>query len=349
MVRGCPSEREWLCSITTRRQSLDGASAQSRRGPDPTRSFSSNGGRPVDLASESELTGLPITVIRRERNIGAAAARNLACAHLVKERMADRFVLLDNDTTVFPDFFDLVADSSFEPLEIAAPLILDMDTEKVIYAGGRFDRHRYPSVIPDWPAGETKPQEVEWAPTAGLVFDRDTWLRVGGFDAWYGFSWEDIEWCDRAIRRGAVIRVEPHLRVLHEAHQSSGGPFSPERLQQWSGTGRSSCSRKRRLALPQPLAPNGAPPDPAGAASRMEVSRHRTAARPRSGPARRHPAPSVSAVRARQDGLGVPCRVNSPQCPGHSGPGVSFSEYQITPWRPSRSRAAAASLKVRVR
>ena len=196
-----------------------------------------NGGRPVDLASESELTGLPITVIRRERNIGAAAARNLACAHLVKERMADRFVLLDNDTTVFPDFFDLVADSSFEPLEIAAPLILDMDTEKVIYAGGRFDRHRYPSVIPDWPAGETKPQEVEWAPTAGLVFDRDTWLRVGGFDAWYGFSWEDIEWCDRAIRRGAVIRVEPHLRVLHEAHQSSGGPFSPERLQQWSRNG----------------------------------------------------------------------------------------------------------------
>jgi len=196
-----------------------------------------NGGPPVDLDSDPTLAELAVTVIRRERNIGAAAARNLAFGHLAEKATVERFVLLDNDTIVAPDFFELVAGSSLERFEIAAPLILDMDTEKVIYAGGRFDRYRYPAVIPDWPAGETEPRRVEWAPTAGLVFDRETWLKVGGFDAWYGFSWEDIEWCDRAVRRGAVIRVEPHLRVLHEAHRSSGGAFSPERLRQWSRNG----------------------------------------------------------------------------------------------------------------
>ena len=33
------------------------------------------------------------------------------------------------------------------------------------------------------------------------------------------------------------MRVEPQLRVIHEAHQSSGGAFSPERLRQWSRNG----------------------------------------------------------------------------------------------------------------
>ena len=196
-----------------------------------------NGGPPVDLASDEVLADLVVHVLRPERNIGAASARNLGFNYLVRNSDVERYVLLDNDTTVPGGFFELVAASSFEPLEIAAPLILSMDTGEVIYAGGRFDRYRYPSVIPEWPDGSTAPREVEWAPTAGLVFDRDTWLHVGGFDDWYGFSWEDIEWCDRAVRLGAVVRVEPQLRVMHEAHQSSGGAFSPERLRQWSRNG----------------------------------------------------------------------------------------------------------------
>jgi GT2 family glycosyltransferase len=112
-----------------------------------------------------------------------------------------------------------------------------MDSGEVIYAGGDYDRHHVPGVISEWPRGSTEPRAVDWAPTAALVFDRGTWLSVGGFEAWYEFLWEDVEWCHRATRMGATIRVRPELRVLHEAHQSSGGAFSAERVRHWSRNG----------------------------------------------------------------------------------------------------------------
>ena len=69
-------------------------------------------------------------------------------------------MLLDNDTTVPSDFFELVESSSIERFEIAAPLILDMGSGEVIYAGGRFDRYRYPSVIPEWRDGDPAHRDV---------------------------------------------------------------------------------------------------------------------------------------------------------------------------------------------
>ncbi len=107
----------------------------------------------------------------------------------------------------------------------------------MIYAGGRYDSHHVPHVIDNWPEGESERRAVEWAPTAALVFDRETWLRVGGFDAWYVFQWEDVEWCHRAVVHGAQIRVVPQLRVVHDSHQSIGRPFSPERVRQWARNG----------------------------------------------------------------------------------------------------------------
>ncbi len=196
-----------------------------------------NGERPVDLESDPVLAGLGVHVLHPEGNVGAAAGRNLALDHLVESSDVERFVLLDNDTVVPPEFFELAGGRGFEEFEIVAPLVFDMDSDKVIYAGGNHDRNHIPEVIAAWPEGETEPREVDWAPTAALLFDRDSWLRVGGFDVWYEFLWEDAEWCYRAAALGARIRVEPQLRVMHQPHQSSGGPFSPERLRRWSRNG----------------------------------------------------------------------------------------------------------------
>lgn len=196
-----------------------------------------NGGPPVSMESEPELGELNLRVLPLEHNSGAALGRNLGLDYLVRNSPVERYVLLDNDTTVPPDFFERVAAMELGELEIAAPLILSMESGEVIYAGGRFDRYRHPSVIPEWPDGATEPQEVEWAPTVALVFDRRTWLHVGGFDEGYRFSWEDIEWCERAVKLGARVRVRPELSVMHDAHQSSGGPFSPERLYLWARNG----------------------------------------------------------------------------------------------------------------
>jgi GT2 family glycosyltransferase len=196
-----------------------------------------NGTASVDLESDPAIAELPIHVIRPGGNVGAPAGRNLGLDRLVDGSDIERFVVLDNDTTVPADFFELGAETALEDLEVAAPLVLDMDTGEVIYAGGDYDRHHVPGVISEWPEGATEPQDVDWAPTAALAFDRETWLRVGGFDPWYEFLWEDVEWCYRAKGLGGVVRVQPRLRVLHEAHQSTGGAFSSERVRHWSRNG----------------------------------------------------------------------------------------------------------------
>lgn len=196
-----------------------------------------NGARSVDVTADRAVAGLSIHTIRPGANVGAAAGRNLGLDHLVLNSDVERFVLLDNDTIVPPEFFELAAEVELGPFEIAAPLVFDSDSREVIYAGGDYDRHHVPRVISEWNEGGSEDREVDWAPTAALVFDRDVWLGVGGFDPWYEFLWEDVEWCYRAVGMGAVIRVAPQLRVAHEAHQSIGGPFSANRVRQWSRNG----------------------------------------------------------------------------------------------------------------
>jgi GT2 family glycosyltransferase len=196
-----------------------------------------NGASPVDVHSDELIASLGVRVLRPGRNIGAAAGRNLGIDALLENALVDRVVLLDNDTVVPPDFFELAAEIEIDPLGVAAPLVLDLDTEEVIYAGGDFDGHRVPEVISEWPEGRSRRKQVDWAPTAALLVTRDGWRRVGGFDPWYEFLWEDVEWCYRALEAGAVINVVPELRVMHKAHQSTGGAFSAERVRQWSRNG----------------------------------------------------------------------------------------------------------------
>ena len=196
-----------------------------------------NGEQPVDLESDEALQGLDVRVLRPGWNVKASTGRNLAINYLTRNSEVERIVMLDNDTTVPADFFGLAAAIQLEPLEIAAPLVFEMNSGELLYAGGAFEPGRLPRILDQWPREADEPRQVDWAPTVSLILDRETWDRVGGFEPWYGFSWEDVDWCYRATRQGARIRVVPQLRVMHEPHQSAGGPFSPERLRLWSRNG----------------------------------------------------------------------------------------------------------------
>jgi GT2 family glycosyltransferase len=213
-----------------------------------------NGSSPVEIDSDELIASLDLTVLRPGRNLGAAGGRNLGVNELLEDTGVDRVALLDNDTVIPPDFFERAAEIEMDPLEIVAPLVLDHETGRVIYAGGDYDRHQVPRVISSWPEGSSERTEVDWAPTAALLLTRETWLRVGGFDAWYEFLWEDVEWCQRALEAGAVIHAEPRLRAMHEAHQSSGGAFSRERVRHWSRNGTVFLFESRRAGWRDRLA-----------------------------------------------------------------------------------------------
>ena len=208
-----------------------------------------NGGPPVDLASDEVLADLVVHVLRPERQHRSGECAQPRDSTIWSDNSdVERYVLLDNDTTVPGGFFELVAASSFERLEIAAPLILSMDTGEVIYAGGRFDRYRYPSVIPEWrEVAARRTREVEWAT------DRRTGLRPrylaprrAGSMSWYRIE------CGRTSN-GATGRCDWELLIRVEpqpAGHARGTSVERRSLQPRAscgsgrGTERFSCSKR---------------------------------------------------------------------------------------------------------
>lgn len=65
------------------------------------------------------------------------------------------------------------------------------------------------TVYPDWVAGMF------------MLFRRDVYAKLGGFDARYFLYYEDVDLCARLRLRGYEVALCPAARVVHHAHRSS--------------------------------------------------------------------------------------------------------------------------------
>ena len=80
-----------------------------------------------------------------------------------------------------------------------------------------FCRH----IKPDYVEAE-KPLAVDWVAGMLVVFRRDAYLDVGGFDdRRYFMYYEDADICLRLSKRGWRIILVPSVKVLHEAQRAS--------------------------------------------------------------------------------------------------------------------------------
>ncbi len=75
---------------------------------------------------------------------------------------------------------------------------------------------------------------------AGHAIRRKTWDDVGGYDAAFFFTWEEYDFCLRAIARGWAISYAGHLRVLHKS--------SAEERVKWTA-GRARLFVRNRLVI----------------------------------------------------------------------------------------------------
>lgn len=194
-----------------------------------------NGARvPEDPALER----LPVVRLHPGRNLGCAGGRNFGVNYLVNKTDICRFVVLDNDTVVAPDFVQRAAALPLRPLEVAAPVILDFVTNEIwscggtITADGSIEQLTCLSHI-----GPSDQAEVDWSPGACLIMSRQTWASIGPFDSWLNFLFEDIDWCVRLRRAGGRVVIDRNLHLLHQAHQSLGGYWSPTRVKFWARNG----------------------------------------------------------------------------------------------------------------
>jgi N-acetylglucosaminyl-diphospho-decaprenol L-rhamnosyltransferase len=70
----------------------------------------------------------------------------------------------------------------------------------------------------------SRPAEVEQPPGAFLMFRREVWQRLGGFDTqFYPLWFEDVDFCKRASGLGLKIQYVPQVKARHEGGHSIAG------------------------------------------------------------------------------------------------------------------------------
>ncbi len=169
----------------------------------------------VDDASEPPLSGalqdLPVRVMRLEENAGQSAARNLASEAARGEVLA----FIDNDCLADPDWLRALVPSLCEPgVDVAGGRVFPPPGGVL---GGRvaaFEAARSPLDMGAM-GGAVGPREpIPYLPTCNLAVDRETLLRLGGFDECMLLG-EDADLVWRAVGAGSSARYEPQARIVH--------------------------------------------------------------------------------------------------------------------------------------
>jgi GT2 family glycosyltransferase len=177
------------------------------------------------------------------KNGGFAAGNNAGIAPALASAEAPDFVwLLNPDTVVRPGALGELLDFLAEHPEIGL-------------AGSRLEHpdgtpqgstYRFPTVVrefiggarvgalgklldrpgpgPDyvWPVVPDQPCPVDWAAGASLMVRRSVFDAVGLLDDGYFMYFEEVDFCQRALRAGWPCWYVPASRVVHLVGQSSG-------------------------------------------------------------------------------------------------------------------------------
>jgi N-acetylglucosaminyl-diphospho-decaprenol L-rhamnosyltransferase len=175
-------------------------------------------------------------LILNRRNEGFAAAANQG----VREADDARFILLLNPDACLLTGVDVLAGAS-ERYGLAAGKLVDQQGR----AQAGFTVRRLPtpaSLIFEtlginrlWPRNPVNRKyreldrdlnqagEAEQPAGAFLMFRRDVWGKLGGFDEQFYPVWfEDVDFCRRALDAGYRIRYEPVAAASHEGGHSVG-------------------------------------------------------------------------------------------------------------------------------
>lgn len=175
-------------------------------------------------------------IVNRE-NLLFAAGNNVGLERAMAAG-ARYFLLLNNDTEVEPDFARrMVAAMDRDPRAgiVGAKIFYYNDPKRIWYGGGGFwplirvPRHlnirRLDGTFPER-AGETG-----YVTGCALLTRREVIEQIGLLDPLYRMYSEDVDFCLRARGAGWKCLYEPSAVVWHKVSSSSGGGFTPYKLE----------------------------------------------------------------------------------------------------------------------
>jgi GT2 family glycosyltransferase len=141
-------------------------------------------------------------------NLGFGAGMNLGVARAIQAGCTS-FLLLNPDLSIDArTIARLMTVGREQPKTLLSPR-LNRPDGSTWFAHGRLDRRTGLTRSRREPRAGDRDQ---WLSGACLLFDRDTWELLGGFDEHYFMYWEDIDLSQRLLERGG------ELHVLHDVH-----------------------------------------------------------------------------------------------------------------------------------
>jgi len=170
-------------------------------------------------------------ILRSEENLGFAGGNNVGIKYSLKRR-ADYILLLNNDTTVQPDFLEILV-SKYEGEKqagIVAPRINYYDEPQKIWTdGGKISRIRgsgfaYSNKFEK--EVDSSDKSVTFVSGCCMLIKREVLLSVGLFDENYFLYIEDTDLCLRTIRAGYKIYVVPKTKIFHKVNSSTKKNYS---------------------------------------------------------------------------------------------------------------------------
>lgn len=178
-----------------------------------------------------------VELIRNERNLLFAEGNNVGLERAM-ERGGNLFLLLNNDTEVDPGFLEPMLDilRRRPDVGIVGPMILYHDDPgRIWYGGGDF----YPLI---WIPRHRNIRRLEgdasqvggdtgYVSGCALLTRREAIERIGMLDPAYTIYCEDVDFCLRARGAGYRSYYEPAARIWHKVSSSSGGGFTPFKLE----------------------------------------------------------------------------------------------------------------------
>ena len=178
---------------------------------------------PEDLPPLLENSGFRVKVIRNPAPLGFGANHNQAFV----QAEGDFFCVLNPDVRLDSPVFDVLMSTLQNPvLGVAAPLVVNR--QGLIEDSAR----RFPTPLKilckaaggcrggDYVVG-TQPVYPDWVGGMCMLFRRDVYRDMGGFDERYFLYYEDVDLCARIWLKGLSVALIPQVKVMHDARRTS--------------------------------------------------------------------------------------------------------------------------------
>ncbi|WP_067979762.1 mycofactocin biosynthesis glycosyltransferase MftF [Nocardia caishijiensis] len=151
-----------------------------------------------------------VTVLRHERPLGPAAARNAG----LRAASTDFVAFLDSDVVPRSGWLEVMLGHFSDPqVALVAPRIVALDSESNALA--RYEHTRSSLDLGRREAAVHARGIVSYVPSAALLARRAALLGEGGFDESMQVA-EDVDLCWRLERAGWRLRYEPAAHVAHD-------------------------------------------------------------------------------------------------------------------------------------